>query len=268
MLIKELNIYPLKSGSSLKLDVASIVDRGLQYDRLWALFDENKTVITGRTDPTLLQVRNRITKDELILSAPGLTDLSINLDTADKEKVDLKTFSTPGNAIHVDQLADEWFSELMGKHCGLYFMNEHSQREVLSKNGGQPGDQVSFADESPILLTNQKSLHELNAMIDDHDVDMRQFRPNIVVSGSEAFEEDTWKRIKIGECEFDVNQRCVRCVFTTINPDTRVKHPDQEPLRTLAAFRKDREEQVSFGIHLIPRKLGQIKVEDRVEIIE
>jgi uncharacterized protein YcbX len=36
---------------------------------------------------------------------------------------------------------------------------------------------------------------------------MEQFRPNLVVTGAAAWEEDTWKVIRIGEVVFDVANR-------------------------------------------------------------
>ena len=60
---------------------------------------------------------------------------------------------------------------------------------------------VSLADEAPYLLTNLASLADLNARLQrrgQQTVDMRRFRPNIVVNGAAAaWEEDTWKRIRL-----------------------------------------------------------------------
>ncbi|MFN8414075.1 MAG: MOSC domain-containing protein [Anaerolineales bacterium] len=33
---------------------------------------------------------------------------------------------------------------------------------------------------------------------------MKHFRPNIVVDGCGAFEEDTWQRVRVGDCEFEL----------------------------------------------------------------
>lgn len=49
-------------------------------------------------------------------------------------------------------------------------------------------DRVGFADGFPLLLAAESSLDALNAMLDE-PVPMERFRPNVVVSGSEAFDE-------------------------------------------------------------------------------
>ena len=119
---------------------------------------------------------------------------------------------------------------------------------------------------NPILLILEASLEDLNARL-ENPVSMRNFRPNIVVKGCDSFEEDIWKRIKIGECEFRVVQKCERCVFTTIDPDTLEKNKKAEPLRTLANYRRTSGNDVAFGVHMIPEKLGTIRLGDQVEVI-
>ena len=96
---------------------------------------------------------------------------------------------------------------------------------------------------------------------------MKRFRPNLVVEGSGPFDEDTWKRIRIGETVFHVVKPCGRCVITTIDPE-RGEFDGKEPLRTLAKFRKVGD-LVMFGQNLIAeRPGGTIRVGDEVEILE
>ncbi|MFO6485023.1 MOSC domain-containing protein [Escherichia coli] len=42
---------------------------------------------------------------------------------------------------------------------------------------------------------------------------MEQFRPNLVVSGASAWQEDSWKVIRIGDVVFDVVKPCSRCIL-------------------------------------------------------
>ena len=81
---------------------------------------------------------------------------------------------------------------------------------------------------------------------------MQRFRPNIVVQGTLPWEEDTWKRIRIGGMEFHVWQRCGRCAMTTIDRTTLERGP--EPLATLSTFREREKGQRNFGMHMIPVK--------------
>ena len=97
---------------------------------------------------------------------------------------------------------------------------------------------------------------------------MEQFRPNLVVSGASAWEEDSWKVIRIGDVVFDVVKPCRRCIFTTVSPEKGQKHPAGEPLKTLQSFRTAQDNgDVDFGQNLIARNSGVIRVGDEVEIL-
>ncbi|MCL7707815.1 MOSC domain-containing protein, partial [Enterobacter kobei] len=76
-----------------------------------------------------------------------------------------------------------------------------------------PGVPLGFADGFPYLLANEASLRDLQKRC-PAGVTMNQFRPNLVVTGVEAWAEDTWKVIRIGDVVFDVAKPCSRCVFT------------------------------------------------------
>mmetsp|Transcript_12327 Transcript_12327/g.25986 ORF Transcript_12327/g.25986 Transcript_12327/m.25986 type:complete len:376 (-) Transcript_12327:186-1313(-) len=111
---------------------------------------------------------------------------------------------------------------------------------------------VSLADEAPFLLTTTSSFDDLNSRLKARgksEVEMQRFRPNIVVKGTLPWEEDTWKRIRIGGVVFHVWQRCGRCAMTTIDRKTLERGP--EPLATLSTFR-ERKGQRNFGVHMIP----------------
>ena len=149
--------------------------------------------------------------------------------------------------------------------CELVQMKERHIRPVKSGRGRE-GDLVSFADGAPVLLTSLASLAALNERLAD-PVPMIRFRPNLVTSADHAFAEDGWRRIRVGEAELDVEWRCTRCVVTTIDTETGEKHPAGEPIRTLKGFRSS-EEGVMFGQNLIPRRLGTVRVGDRVEVLE
>ena len=104
-----------------------------------------------------------------------------------------------------------------------------ARRPVTEERGGRPGDEVSFADECPLLLTSEASLADLNRRAPE-PVAMHRFRPNLVVKDASApYDEDHWRRVRIGGIEFDCAQACRRCVFTTIDPESGERHARQEP---------------------------------------
>ncbi|MEM8908212.1 MAG: MOSC N-terminal beta barrel domain-containing protein, partial [Bacteroidota bacterium] len=245
--VSSLQIYPLKSGGPLHCQRAEVQATGLQYDRHWALFDAQNRLLTGRAYPQLLELEPEIQGQYLYVHhrAKART-VQLPLTFSGAKVSDLQFFSRQVAGVRMNTAINDWFSDYLGFPCQLFFMNEQVSRPVLAKHGGQPGDVVSFADQSPLLLLSTASIADLNTRL-DQSVHFQNFRPNIVVEGAQAYEEDQWRRIQIGSVEFEVNQRCQRCVFINIDPFTKIKH--KEPLKTLATYRTDASGQVIFGVH-------------------
>jgi len=256
--ITELTVYPIKSTAGVSQTAVQVEPRGLQNDRRWGLFDTSGGVMTARDYPQLLGIQLKPGADGAKLHVSPSEKLDFPLTPLSHTPHTIKVFSEEAQGVEVDPVLSQWFSEFLGEPCRLLFMDEPS-RPVAAKRGGQLGDVVSYADECPILLISEASLADLNGRLAD-PVTMAHFRPNIVVSGCEAFAEDSWTAVQIGDTVFDVAQACKRCVFTTIDPITQEKSPNQEPLRTLATYRQQDGGGIIFGVHLIPRKLGQIAV--------
>ena len=261
MQITEINIYPVKSTRNIALQHCNVEMRGLQYDRRWMLVDDANQFITARQQPMLATVETAIVGDTLIISAENCDPLILPLQPESKKRIDVTVWQSVVNSIAIDELADKWFSDFLGQSVRLVMMPDTVNREV-DQEYGQSGDHVSFADGFPLLLISAASLDDLNSRL-KMPVTMRRFRPNIVVSGCDAYAEDFWKEIHINGVVFAGVKACSRCIFTTIDPATGIKSSDQEPLRTLATYRKQKG-GVFFGQNLIPRRAGVIHVGDEV----
>jgi uncharacterized protein YcbX len=96
---------------------------------------------------------------------------------------------------------------------------------------------------------------------------MERFRPNLILSGTEPWAEDRWRRIRIGAVVFRVAGACGRCIVTTTDQETGERPDKSEPLRTLGRLRRTAE-GVMFGQNLIPETEGRIALGDPVEILE
>lgn len=265
--LTELYRYPIKSSMPISLQESVIKKRGLEFDRLWAVFDKSGQALTGREYPNLLDIEAKVSGDELLICYRNETVGRISLALSDRESKHVKVFSYETQAVLTDSSVDAWFSDFLVVECQLLFQQEQFKRPVLAKHGGADGETVGFADQCPILLTTEASLADLNNKL-NAPILMNRFRPNVVVNGTDEWDEDEWKRIRIGECEFKVNQACIRCVFTTIDPISKAKDPGAEPLRTMNSFRKGPQGGVVFGMHLTPITLGTIKLKDKVTVIE
>ena len=129
--------------------------------------------------------------------------------------------------------------------------------EKYSKNN----EIVSFADGYPFLIIGQASLDDLNSKLEE-PLPMNRFRPNIVFTGGEPFQEDEMKKFKINDITFYGVKPCARCVITTTNQETAERL--HEPLKTLATYRKF-ENKVMFGMNLLNEGEGEIKVGDEIK---
>lgn len=262
--LSEIWIYPIKSLGGVRLQEGRVEARGLQWDRRWMIVDENGLFLSQRKFAAMALFTVALLADSLaVFHKDDPNDvLKIPFDSRLDEEVNVKVWEDEVLARAVGDEADNWFSRKLGRTVRLVFMGPESARPVDPRYAGE-GEEVSFADGYPFLLIGAASLHELNGRLKE-EVEMKRFRPNFIVSGSDSFEEDVWKGIRIGDIEFRGVKRCARCVMVTINPETGEK--GTEPLRTLATYRKE-ENKIFFGQNLLAKTLGTVKEGDRVSIL-
>jgi uncharacterized protein YcbX len=264
--VSSLAIYPVKSTAALALEQASVEPRGLALDRRWMVVDGQGGCLTGREQPALLRVTANPVERGLVLEAPGRDLLRIDEAHGDGGTIEVHLWGDTVTARRVDERADRWLAAALGVTCRLVYMGESAHRPV-DPDHARAGDEVSFADGFPLLLVGEASLADLNARAPRRS-SMRRFRPNVTVAGAEPYAEDGWRRLRIGGVEFEAPKPCDRCVMVTIDPDDGVPDADREPLRTLAGYRRDAAGGIFFGVNLIPRGTGTLRVGDPVEVLE
>ncbi len=258
-------VYPVKSCAGIALDAAEVQARGLADDRRWMLVDESGRFLTGRQLPRLVQVQAQpLVGDRLRLRAPGIDAIEIGVAEG-AARVDATVWSSAVSAADAGSEAADWFSRFLGRRVRLVHADQ-TMRRPLEPEYSQPGDETAFADGYPLLLLSRAAVDELSQRV-GRDLGWRRFRPNLLLDGAPAHAEDGWRRIRIGNVEFDVVKPCVRCVFTTIDPDSAVAEADGEPLTTLKSYRRGAK-GITFGQNLIARGTGAIRVGDRVEVLE
>ncbi|MDO6694577.1 YcbX family protein [Aliiglaciecola sp. 3_MG-2023] len=260
--LSQINIYPIKSCAGIALSSSKVEQKGLEFDRRFVLTTTNGTFITARTDSTLCLVQTEVCATGLRLNAPGMPELTIKYSDFSDNYQMVKVWEDNIKGQYCHPKYDQWFSQYLGKTCKLVFFGEQSKRQVKNSQS-----QVSFADGYPFLLISQQSLNDLNSRLAT-PVTMSQFRPNLVVDNSTAFEEDTWKKVRIGEIEFEVMKSCSRCIFTTVDPKSAKKYQAREPLTTLQKYRKDKKGDLLFGQNLIALNTGKLTLNDEVVVTE
>ena len=264
MHIRDIYIYPVKSLGGIRVTTSRALERGFYFDRRWMLTDESGTFITQRVYHQLALLKTEITDTGILVSnrSKPKESVAVPFNLLSEETIKVSVWDDTIEALHVDNSVDEWFSDFLKLNCKLVYLPESGERPV-DRRYADNNEQVSFADAFPYLLITQASLDDLNERL-DVPVPMDRFRPNLVIAGASAFEEDNWKEVRIGEVHFKVAKPCARCVMTTVDQQSGVK--GKEPLYTLSKYRKVNN-KILFGQNLIALNEGIIREGDLLEVV-
>ena len=258
MRLAEIHVYPLKGARGIAQARADVLAGGLRHDRRFMLLDAAGTFLTQREHPRLALITTALAPSALVLGVPGAPDVEVPLaPTGPRRRV--RVWDDDVDAVEVPGEAADRISTHLGERCTLVFMPDDVVRQVAAPYGA-PGDRVGFADGYPLLLASRASLADLNARLAS-PVPMDRFRPNLVVEGGEAYDEDHYEGVKVGALAFRMPKRCARCPVTTV--DQRTAEVSKEPLRTLATYRSS-SNNVYFAQNLIPDASGTIAIGDDV----
>ncbi|MBA1228368.1 MOSC domain-containing protein [Pseudomonas viridiflava] len=266
--LRALYRYPLKSCKAEILQRASFDGLGLAGDRRWMLVDESTgRFLTQRALPQMSQLSVLWNASGgVTLSAPGMAPLDVEVPVDAQDS--LRGVTVWRDSLQVPDAGDaaaEWVSRFIGKPTRMVYMPVERAR-WLPGGYGSVDHRVNFADGFPLLLIGQGSLDDLSARL-GKSVEMLRFRPNLVIEGAGAFAEDTWKRIRIGDLQFELLKPCARCILTTIDPATGERSPDREPFATLKTYREV-EGDVMFGQNMVNVGPGELEVGMDVEVLE
>ena len=266
LVLARITVYPLKSGAGLDLDASEMEPCGLRGDRRWMAIDGDGVCVTARERPQLVRVLARVTDTGLRLQMDDREPLAVQYPDAGSRASRVWIWGQECNALDAGDAASRWMSDALDKPVRLVAMDDRYKRRT-DQDRTLPDDEVSFADCYPVLAIGRSSLDDLNTRT-PAPASMRRFRPNFVVSGGAPYEEDGWRRIRIGTVEFEGVENCERCELPTVDPDTGIPDPRREPMRTLARYRRRATGGVFLGQNLVPRGSGTVRVGDRVVVIE
>lgn len=274
--IAECYTYPLKSAQGISVDTLDITNKGPVHDRSWMLIQDQGDQIgrfISQRDKGCekLALIRALPKDNETTDFTLPNGLSISINNSDlmPHNAPVTVWKDACDALDAGDKAAEFFSNYLELPCRLVKMSDSFTRQADLKFS-QQGDMVRFADGFPLLITNHASLEKLSEYFPENtSVSMQNFRPNIVLKGITAFEEDVIYQIQIGDVVLELTKPCTRCKITTIDQSNGVS-ASNEPLQTLAKTRRgkgDGLQGVFFGQNAIPRALGTIKVGDEVKIL-
>ncbi|HNJ70848.1 MAG TPA: MOSC N-terminal beta barrel domain-containing protein [bacterium] len=259
--ISDLRIYPIKSCKGFSVPSVTLDAYGFTDDRRFMIVDTSGRFVTAREVNPLLWIEPSIESGILYMRAPGMELFATPIHLMPQSIVRVTVWEDTCEAWDCGGAPAEWLSQFLGARYRLVRMQPQFLRPVDRKYA-VADDHVSFADAYPALVISEASLELLNSKLAS-PVTMTRFRPNVVVSGCAAHEEDTWQIMRTGAVEFRGVKRCSRCVLTTVDPETT--ESGAEPLKTLATYRRSAEGKIMFGMNLIPvQKNGKLRIGDTI----
>lgn len=261
-ILSRLYVHPVKSMRGLQLSHALAGAEGLAFDRIFMLTDAGGAFITARQYPQMLLFTPEVLPGRLHLIAPDGQSRHVRFADFSAPAQPVEVWGNHFTAYPATETINTWLSSYLDQPVTLCWTGEHSHRRVKRF----PAVPLSFADSYPYLLISEASFLDLQCRC-TAGVTLTQFRPNLVVTGTEAYAEDSWHRLRIGEVEFEVVKPCSRCVLTTVDVEQGHKHLEGEPLRTLQGYRRADDGNVDFSQNVIARTTGIIRVGDNVEVL-
>ena len=258
--IARLFVYPVKSCAGIEVQQALLTETGLDLDRAWMVVDAQDMFLTQRSLPRLALIRPQLKSNEMVLRAPGMLALHVAIDAVEAPAT-VTVWHDTVPAWDMGPVAAQWFTDFLGRPCRLVrFDPEHRRLSSLEWTGGVEVPN-QFADGFPLLVTSEASLQDLNARLaaEGHPaVGMERFRPNVVLAGVDAHDEDRVDMIHVeGDGTTDIHLQpvkpCARCPIPDIDPATAESHPSVGD--TLRTYRQDKrlDGAITFGMNAIVR---------------
>lgn len=271
--------YPVKSMIGVEVPTADLTATGLVGDRAWAVRDEVRGGIRGaKKIGELMQFAARYPGDgfdvveivlpdgEVISSADA--DVAARLSDALAHHVTLWPLQPTddldhyrrGPADHADPI--EELRQIFGREADEPFPDFTIFPPEIMEYESPLG---TYLDAFPLLVMTSAALRSLQSALPDSAIDVRRFRPNIVIDtddGADGHPEMQWvgRQLHIGDAVLDVPSACPRCVMVTreVTPDLPA---DRSVLRHIV-----RELDQNVGVYATVSVPGRVSVGDEVSV--
>ncbi|MFJ9531704.1 MOSC domain-containing protein [Herbaspirillum sp. NPDC101396] len=248
--LSALHIYPIKSCGGISLQQTAVGVFGLNLDRSWMLVDREGRFLSQREHGRMATISTALEHDTpalLTVRAPGMA--ALHLPTRIEQgapRLPVTIWDDGVEALDCGAAAHRWFSDYLQADVRLVRFDPQSRRVCSQRWTGDLTATTQFSDGFPILVVGEASLQDLNLRLQKKGapaLPMDRFRPNLVLSGLEAYEEDYLDTLSFGpvgrEVVLKLVKPCARCPVPGIDQQTGLRDADwpDEPLDTMAAYR-------------------------------
>lgn len=241
--MSQLLVHPLKSGKAVSVALAECQKIGFKHgelrDRHWLVIAEDGHMVTARQEPRLVLVSLTCEGSHLCLNGPDMEELRFPVQQSNNSVSNCRLFGKDMQGRDCGDEASRWFTRYLGGEKTFRLVHFEHQMKGRSMEdqvpNGTPEYRVAYPDVAPVMLLSEASVKDLSSKL-EKGVTVERFRPNIVISDCEAFEEDSWEEIQIGSVRLQRVMSCGRCILTTVDPETGII-TRKEPLETLKSYR-------------------------------
>jgi uncharacterized protein len=265
--IAQLWVYPIKSCAGVSLTQAELTDDGLLYDRSWMVVDERGDFVSQRECPRMALIQPSFTPmRQLMVRAPGMLALYVGLESVE-QPLRVRVWDDEVAAYDMGEMASTWLTQYLNPEgdpalgrLRLARFDPQVRRVSDRRWTGAQEATTQFADGFAVLVTSEASLDGLNSRLTQAGqatVDQRRFRPNIVLAGVSAHDEDRVGAFTVdtgaGVAAMEAVKPCSRCPIPNIDPDTARASPVVGD--TLQTYRADPQHQgaITFGMNAVVR---------------
>lgn len=263
MTLERIIYYPIKSLRGIEVGSHQATSMGLQWDRRWMLIEGDGSFVSQRKDPKLAQLLVEKTTNGWLVSAPEGHAVTVPFECQAGHGVGVEVWGDQFEAIHGPSHADGFFSSFLDRPVRLVYHHNPTGRPVDPRYS--KGDShVAFADGYPYLVLSTASIRFCQSQSPEETVDWRRFRPNLVVSSEQPFEEDSWSAIQIGEAVFELVKPCARCVMITVDPETGM---GGSPLLKALSYSRLQEKGIMVGQNALLHQPATLNIGDSVTVL-
>lgn len=247
------HIAPVKSLALVNPTTVRVDFRGILEDRRLYLVNHEGRLLTQREIGPLVQIKAeyQAEPERLRLRLPDGSTLEGPLDLGDPVLT-----LVWGRLVRGRVVKGDW-SRALSAFC---------QQPVTLVRSDEPGQ---CFDEYPISMMSQASVERLGQQPGaTATFDSRRFRPNFLLSGCVAHEEDSWLGgvAQVGEeLRVRVVARDPRCAITTHDPDTGER--DCDTLRLIMSYRPS-PRAAYLGVYGIVERPGTVSIGDAVTVVK
>jgi len=263
MRVSDIIIHPIKGCRGYNLNSVEVTAMGLTGDREFTLVHEGGWA-NQKHIPDLYKIGATWLGADLILTSPDQSDFTLTTESTGAES----PLTVYGQAVPVLDMGDSvatWLAASLGRAVRLVRAKApfdwYLPLAEFAKVHGHK--QSKFVDTSPVLLTNQASLEDLNQRLKS-PVTMDRFRANIVISDLAPYQENELTEFRFPHLSLDQVAPCERCTVVTVDQSTGAR--TKEPLLTLSGYQRRPNGYaggIVFGAYLAPAQAGRLTVGDR-----